>query len=81
MPPKIVECKIIRRTTNYDKNVVRPQAYAFAEILMVDEHGVRYCSRTWDEVSDTAFSRAHQIDLFNKRWLAAERAEAPIRDI
>jgi hypothetical protein len=72
--PKIIECNIIRRTTYMDRDVARPKLYAFSEILMVDEHGRQYCSRTWDEIKNDDFSRAHQIAEFKKRWEAAERA-------
>jgi hypothetical protein len=46
MIPEIVDCQIVRRTTNYDRDVIRPQLYAFSEILMTDSEGRHYCSRT-----------------------------------
>jgi hypothetical protein len=76
MAPEIVECRIIRRTTHYDGRTVRPELYAFSEILMTDAWGRHYCSRTWDELSDTSFARAHQIAEFKKRWEAHERAQS-----
>ena len=74
-PPEIVECQIVRRTTNYDRDMIRPKLYAFSEILMTDSLGRHYCSRTWDELKDSPFARAHQIAEFKKRWEAAERAK------
>jgi len=75
MVPEIVECEIVRRTTHMDKDVVRPQAYAFSEILMTDSEGRHYCSRTWDELKDSPFARAHQIEEFKKRWRMNGRAD------
>ncbi len=72
--PEIIECTIVRRTTAYDRGVVRPQLYAFSEILMTDANGRHYCSRTWDELKDSPFARGHQIAEFKKRWEADERA-------
>lgn len=75
--PEIVECKITRRTTHYGMGgVLRPELYAFSEILMTDSTGRHYCSRTWEEVKDSPFARAHQIAEFKKRMEAAERAKA-----
>lgn len=71
--PEIVDCKIVRRTTQYERDVIRPQFYAFSEILMTDAQGRRYCSRTWDELKDSPFARAHQVAEFKKRWEAHER--------
>jgi hypothetical protein len=72
--PEIVECTITRRTTAYDRDVIRPKLYAFSEILMTDADGQHYCSRTWDELKDSPFARAHQIEEFKKRWGMYERA-------
>jgi hypothetical protein len=74
--PEIIECKIVRRTTHYERDVIRPQLYAFSEILMTDVNGVHYCSRTWDELKDSPFARAHQIKEFQDRWDRNERAKS-----
>jgi hypothetical protein len=71
--PEIVECTITRRTTYQDRDVIRPQLYAFSEILMTDAGGRHYCSRTWEELKDSQFARAHQIEEFKKRWRMNER--------
>jgi hypothetical protein len=74
--PEIVECTITRRTTHYGtKGEIRPGLYAFSEIHMLDENGVNYLSRTWEELPDTPFMRAHQISEFKKRWERNERAD------
>ena len=74
--PEIVECTITRRTTRYGmKGEIRPGLYAFSEIHMLDENGVNYLSRTWEELPDTPFMRAHQIAEFKKRWERNERNE------
>lgn len=77
--PEIVECKINRRTTYYsgggrEGGSFGESLYAFSEILMTDDAGRHYCSRTWEELPNTAFARAHQIDQFKRRWAANERA-------
>jgi hypothetical protein len=70
---EIVECKIVRKTTHYGMGgVIRPDLYAFSEILMTDSDGRHYCSRTWEELPDTAFMRSFQIDQFHKRMAAAD---------
>lgn len=69
--PKIVECKLVRRTTYYHRDVIQPVPYEFTEILMTDENGVHYCSRTWDYMPDTPFNRGYHIEQFNKRWKAS----------
>jgi hypothetical protein len=67
--PVIVECKIVERLTHYDREYVRPgKPFRFSEILMTDENGVHYCSRTWDVIPDNPFNRAHQIAQFKQRW-------------
>ena len=72
--PEIVECTITRRTTHYGMNgVIRPELYAFSEIYMLDVNGVSYLSRTWEELPDTPFMKAHQISEFKKRWERNER--------
>jgi hypothetical protein len=72
--PEIIECKIVRRTTHYGMSgVIRPELYAFSEILMTDENGKHYCSRTWEDLPDTPFTRAHQIAQFKQRWERHER--------
>jgi hypothetical protein len=72
--PEIVECTITRKTTHYGMGgVVRPELYAFAEILMVDAEGRHYCSRTWEDIPDNPFNRAHQIAQFKQRWDMNER--------
>ncbi len=78
MPPEIVECTINRRTTHYsgggrEGGRFGEALYAFSEILMIDANGRHYCSRTWEELPNTPFSRAHQIEQFKKRWEANER--------
>jgi hypothetical protein len=74
MAPVIVECTITRRTTHYGMNgVIRPELYAFSEIYMLDADGQSYLSRTWEELPDTPFMRAHQIAQFKKRWARNER--------
>lgn len=81
-PPKIVECKIVRKTTHYGMGgVIRPELYAFSEILMTDEHGVHYCSRTWEELPNTPFMVGYQIEQFRKRWLDNERRHERATDI
>ena len=41
-----------RRTTHYGmKGEIRPGLYAFSEIHMLDENGVNYLSRTWEEAA------------------------------
>lgn len=72
--PEIKECRIVQRTTCYDRDVIRPKEYAFSEILMTDVHGQQYCSRTWDKLDDSPHARAHQVEQFKKRWEANERA-------
>lgn len=73
--PEIIECKIVRKTTHYGMGgAIRPELYAFSEILMTDSNGVHYCSRTWEDLPNTPFARGHQIDQFKKRWEAHERA-------
>jgi hypothetical protein len=71
--PEIVECVIVRRTTYQDRDVIRSELYAFSEILMTDEYGRHYCSRTWDGIKDSPFARAHQIAQFKNRWEVNER--------
>lgn len=75
--PEIVECRIIHRTTQFGDNsraiIRRDGLYAYTEILMTDEHGRHYCSHTWDEIPDNAFSREAQKTEFRKRWDRAER--------
>lgn len=72
--PEIVSCTITRKTTHYGMGgVVRPELYAFAEIRMTDEHGQHYLSRTWEDIQDAPFARAHQIAQFKQRWAANER--------
>lgn len=72
--PEIVECTIVRRVTHYDRDAIRPQLYAFSEVLMKDVGGQHYCSRTWEELKDSPFARAHQVEQFKTRWEANERA-------
>ena len=73
--PEIVECTITRRTTHYGmRGEIRPGLYAFSEIYMFDENGKSYLSRTWEELPDTPFTKAHQIAEFKKRWERNERA-------
>ena len=39
--PEIIECKIVRKTTHYGMGgAIRPELYAFSEILMTDSNGV-----------------------------------------
>lgn len=68
--PEIVECKL----APYKFLGGDGKLYAGTEILMTDTDGRHYCSRTWDQIPDTAFMRAHQIEQFKKRMEAAERA-------
>ena len=62
--PEIANCKIspIKVTLPDGK------LYAMTEILMTDVRGVPYCSRTWEQLPDTPFMRAYQIEQFKKRW-------------
>lgn len=73
--PEIVECTITRGTTHYGMGgVIRPGLYAYSSIHMVDANGRNYLSRTWEELPDSPFMRAHQIAEFKKRWERNERA-------
>ena len=71
--PEIVECTITRRVTAYAGDVVRDKLYAFSEILMTDDRGRHYCSRTWDNLTDSPHARAYQIAQFKARWEANRR--------
>ena len=70
--PEIVEVRIVRRTTHQDGNTIRPHAYAFSEILMTSADGRHYCSRTWEEIADSPFARAHQVEQFKRRMAASQ---------
>jgi len=70
--PEIAECKIVpRKVTLADGKL-----YAMTEILMTDGRGTNYCSRTWEQLADSPFMRAYQIEQFKKRWDANERRGA-----
>jgi hypothetical protein len=73
MAPEVSQVRIVRRTTHYDRGTIRPQLYAFSEVL-ITAAGQHYLSRVWHEIPDTPFNRADQATQFRKRWEAAERA-------
>ena len=72
---EITSCRIVQRTTRYDRRVLRDKEYAFSEILIETADGRTFCSRTWDLLPNTAHERANQIAAFHRRMKAAGQTE------
>ena len=62
-----MNCRIVQRTTHYDRRIIRDKEYAFSEIFIETAGGRTFYSRTWDVLPDTAHERATQIAAFHRR--------------
>ena len=67
LTPEVVNCRIVQRTTHYDRRIIRDKEYAFSEIFIETADGRTFYSRTWDVLADTAHERATQIAAFYRR--------------
>lgn len=73
---KVTSCRIVRRTTRYDRLTMRDREYEFSEVFIETADGRHFYSRTWDVLPDTAHERASQVAAFERRMEAAERTGA-----